>query len=171
MRIRRLIRLTSVALLLLSGLAVWLPGSLSVWSDAGPADAGWLHRDRLLSPTLLRYYRFPGGSSLQRTANLVGWTGALVPPAGVQDAVLVRAALSGDHAVRLDENPLEATPVQLPAGGTIELRFRHLGPGNQPGPNVAESATLAACGDGVWSGFRLCVHYPCNLLTFELGRP
>jgi mono/diheme cytochrome c family protein len=166
-----LIRLTWVALLLLSGLAVWLPGSLSVWSDAGPADAGWLHRDRLLSPTLLRYYRFSGGSSLQRTANLVGWTGALVPPAGVQDAVLVRAALSGDHAVRLDENPLEAVPVQLPAGGTIELRFRHLGPGKQPGPNVAESATLAACGDGVWSGFRLCVHYPCNLLTFELGRP
>lgn len=172
MQFRRAIRPALAALLLaLLAFAVWLPGSLSIWSAAGPADAVWLHRARVTSPSLLRYYRFPNKDSLQHAASLASWTGALIPPPGMQDAVLVRGAENGEYAVRLDENPLEASPVQLPAGGTVELRFRHLGPGKQPGPNVAESATLAACGDGVWSGFRLCLHYPCNLLTFELGRP
>lgn len=171
MRIRRVIRLTAPILIILLLTVVWLPGSVSVWSAAGPEDAAWLHRHRVLSPSLLRYYRFSHADSLQRTANLVGWTGAMRPPEGISDAVPVRGGYGGGRAVRLDENPLEAAPVQLNAGGSIELRFRHLGPGNQPGPNVAESATLAACGDGVWSGFRLCLHYPCNLLTFELGRP
>ncbi|MFO0534507.1 MAG: DUF1592 domain-containing protein [Planctomyces sp.] len=171
-RIRRGV-IWSVAglLLLLATVAVWIPGSLSLWFQPGPAHASRLHRARLLSPSLLRYYRFPDERSLQKSVNLAGWTGGLVPPPGVSDATLVRGADHGAVAVRLDENPLEATPVQLDGGGTIELRFRHLGPGNQPGPNVAESATLAACGDGVWSGFRMCLHYPCNVLTFELGRP
>lgn len=171
MRRRRVTRVTVPILIVLLLTLVWLPGSVSIWSAAGPEDAAWLHRHRVLSPSLLRYYRFSNADSLQRISNLVGWTGALRPPEGISDAVSVSGGLGEGRAVRLDENPLEADPVQLNAGGSIELRFRHLGPGNQPGPNVAESATLAACGDGVWSGFRLCLHYPCNLLTFELGRP
>jgi len=146
----------------------------------GPfADLWQQHRREVLNdPTLERYFSFQDIRSDQDGySNLAGWGRNLAvtrDPSNVVVAAIksVEGRWPWKRAVQVDQLPLESTPFNASAKAfTVAAWIRHHGQGMVPGGNYETAGTLLAVGDGVWSGWRLTMYYPCNVMAFEIGRP
>ena len=142
--------------------------------DLAGASKAWMavHRTRLSDPDLLRYYVFRKPADCRRSENLAGWTSPLLlPDVATSSPNLVPGPEPGTGALSLDSVPLETPIFGVNRTLSIECWIRHYGRGLTIGGNSAGSGTLVAMGDGVWSGFCLSLHFPGNVLAFQLGRP
>jgi hypothetical protein len=159
-------------LLLLSGTLLWprLTG-LSV----GSTDAHWRsqHQVRLLNGSLLRYYVPDGRLPGQPCQNLAAWLDPLLCGSAPDRRSPQRAAglYSGQFAVQLDDQPLQASVARLEQSFTVEFLIRHHGQGFVTGGNSAHSGSLISMGDGVYSGFVFWLDFPGCRLTLQLGQP
>ncbi|MEI7699819.1 MAG: DUF1592 domain-containing protein [Planctomycetia bacterium] len=156
-------------------LAALSPAGRCLFSpDVSGASKAWLavHRARLSDPDLLRYYIFQEPMDCRRSENLAGWTSPLLlPKASKTSPILVPGPEPGSSALSLDSVPLETPVFGVNRTLSIECWIRHYGRGLTIGGNSAGSGTIVAMGDGVWSGFCLSLHFPGNVLAFQLGRP
>lgn len=162
-------------MLAIAMLAVLSPVGRRLFSpDFSGASKAWLaaHRARLSDPDLLRYYVFQEPADCRRSENLAGWTSPLkLPEASKTSPILVPGPDPGSSALSLDSVPLETPIFGVNRTLSIECWIRHYGRGLTIGGNSAGSGTLVAMGDGVWSGFCMSLHFPGNVLAFQLGRP
>ncbi len=153
--------------------------SLSPWGRwlQHPAPAGaspaWstVHRARLLDADLLRYHHFSGQEQGDRFENLAGWTSPLLPADTRSRLEWISAREPEFSALSLDTVPLESSVFGVHQTLSVECWIRHYGRGLTIGGNSAGSGTLMAMGDGIWSGFCLSLHFPGNVVAFQLGRP
>ncbi len=166
--------ITVLVTLLVISVAVLAPrfraDGISYASDAWTQH----HRKKLFEPQLKRYYVFTASDVQQPIPNLVSWNGAAQPGSSQYTRftpVSVPGSEVGLRSVRVDDRPLEASPVALADSLTIEFRIRHHSEGFVRGGNSPHSGTLVAMGDGVWNGFLFSLDFPSNMLSFQLGHP
>jgi len=160
---------------LIVALGVFSPISMADPSGVGSYEAWCRHRDTMLkAPGLVRYYTFEHSTGTP-----------LANRAGPNDALVLRAAKgkAGEpnwvegrwpkkQAVRLDQDYLAAEPFAVSKRAfTVAAWVRTHGPGTIQGDSVRTGGTLFSVGSGYWDGFRVTLHYPENVVGFEIGRP
>ncbi|MBL8813847.1 MAG: DUF1592 domain-containing protein [Planctomycetaceae bacterium] len=174
-------RTGKLGILLLLTAAILLMGgqALRPWPAAGllpETQTLWeRHRERILAPGgLVHHFAFLRDESLASMGQdeMSLWKSLSLPAdASVQNFKFVSGRWPGKYAIQMDRSPLELAPPQFEKSFTVQLWFRHRGPGLNPGPNSDTDATILALGDGVWSGFRFWIDYPQNILMFNVGQP
>ncbi|MDA1230779.1 MAG: DUF1592 domain-containing protein [Planctomycetota bacterium] len=143
----------------------------------GPMASAWRSHTRtvLNDPSISRYYNFQDIAPERGLfRDQVGWRTALaIAPSTMPEPPfrMTEGHWPEKRAVSVDQFPLEAKPIIVDGTFSVSTWIRHHGPGMIPGGNTEAAGTLLAIGDGVWSGWRLIMLYPCNSLVFEIGRP
>lgn len=150
-----------------------LPRFLASGTRQASPDWQREHSQRLRDPFLTRCYVFTGPTAHIFSRNIAAWHGSMIAATAPKGRFPRSVAGREDtlQAVRIEDIPLESMPAWVGKQLTVELRVRHHGQGFIAGGNSAYSGTLAAMGDGIWNGFLFAMHFPSNILSFQLGRP